>query len=368
MPRSKPPSSRRSPWSHRAALVVAALLLFGILGELVTRSLSVLDRVNGFPRHVYRWSGEAELPYELRANLDTHIRDVPVFTDENGMRIAGPRQPRPASSARRLLVFGDSVAFGYHLRFDQSLAAKLGPALRARTGQEHAVWNGGVPGYNTAYQVAWIRRHIEEVEPDLALLVFNLNDFDHGPVLGPGGVLTTDRSARESPWSPASVSEFYVLLRWLGRFVAGSVTNWLRPPPVAPPPPMSSGGQSFDPFDRYVSTLRKRSYAEPADPRQSALVSALADLRDELLRREVPLIVAVIPDGDQVGFAETDLTPQHRLHAICGDLDLACIDVLPAFEASAHTGPLFVDIMHPNAAGHSVATEAIADWIAENPR
>ena len=368
MPRSKPSSSRNVPWSHRAALVVAALLLFGVLGELATRSLGLLDRVNGFPRHVYRWSGEAELPYELRANLDTHIRNVPVFTDENGMRTAGPQRPPRTSSARRVLVFGDSVAFGYHLPFDQSLAAKLGPALRARTGHEHEVWNGGVPGYNTAYQAAWIRRHIDAINPHLAVLLFNLNDFDHGPVLGPGGVLTTDRNARASNWSPASVSEFYVLLRWLGRFLLGSVTSWLHPAPAAPPPPISSGGQSFDPFDRYVSALRKRSYAEPEDPRQTALVSALADLRDELVRREIPLVVAVIPDGDQVGFADADLTPQDRLHALCANLELACIDVLPAFEARAHTGPLFVDIMHPNAAGHSVATEAIADWIAENPQ
>ena len=89
--------------------------------------------------------------------------------------------------------------------------------METRSGKPHHVLNAGVEGYNTQNQLAWLRTYGLAFEPDAVVVVFNLNDYDYGPVMGPNGVLTTNRSERVSTWSLANLSDFYVLLRWLAK-------------------------------------------------------------------------------------------------------------------------------------------------------
>jgi lysophospholipase L1-like esterase len=55
-----------------------------------------------------------------------------------------------------------------------------------------------------------------------------------------------------------------------------------------------------------------------------------------------------------------DLTPQRKLVALCARYELECLDLYPVFAARAGDGPLFLDIMHPNAEGHRLIAEALA--------
>ncbi len=360
MPSSSPPTS----WLRRSSQVFAGLTLgfviFAGLGELLARSLNLVDRLNGFPRQLYAATESEELPYVLQRSLDTKARGRRVVIDENRMRVANEPRTYPPD-ARRILVLGDSVAFGYRLPFEATLGAQLERVLDERTGRSHRVLNGGVEGYNTRNQLAWLREHGLTQNPEAIVVAFNLNDYDYGPVMGPSGVLTTDRNQRVSTWSLANLSDFYVLLRWLAKMGM----QGLSAPPEAPtgdgPSAPDDTGQHFRKFDRFVSILRKRYYGEPTDERWERMVAALGGLRDEAAARGIPLLIAIIPDGDQIAVANPNMIPQQRLETVCQQERLNCLDLAPSFEAEAGEESLFIDIMHPNAEGHAIIARKLAD-------
>lgn len=356
-----PRSERRRAGNVGRILVLLALGfgIFFVLGEIAARSLNLVDRLNNFPRQLYEATDDEDLAYVLRPSLDTIARGERVVIDEHRMRVA-PDAPPADESARTILLLGDSVAFGYRLPFEDTLGHRLERELERRTGLPHRVRNGAVEGYNTANQLAWLRRYGLRHDPASLIVVFNLNDYDYGPVMGANGVLTTDRSERVSTWSLANLSDFYVLLRWLGKIGVQA----LAPAPSGAPPDVATGeGQRFDKFDRFVSILRKRYYDEPTDERWAQMVAALRGLRDEAHQQGIPLLIAILPDGDQVGVDAPDLTPQKRLAEVCEEERLDCLDLWPHFEAG--TGDLFLDIMHPNAKGHRIVAEALADRLTE---
>ncbi|MBM4267311.1 MAG: hypothetical protein FJ144_12000 [Deltaproteobacteria bacterium] len=348
------PRRRRGPLGRILVLVVLCLAVFLALGEVLTRTFDLVDRLNGFPRRLYAATDDEDLPYLLRPGVDTIARGVHVTINEHGMR-GPPLEPAPPGTAR-ILVLGDSVAFGYRLEWDATLTQRLAAELEQRTGEPHQVLNGGVEGYNTENQLAWLRRFGLPLDPDAIVVALNLNDYDYGPVMGPLGVLTLDRSQRVKADSIGNQSELYLLLRWLAlvgpQMLFGDAA------------PVETSKSGFNKFDEYVSVLRKRYYLEPNDERWPAMIESLRGLRDEAKARGIPLLVAILPDGDQVGVPKPDLTPQERLAEVCAQESLDCFDLLPAFRAEAGSGPLFLDIMHPNARGHAIVGRALSEPLA----
>lgn len=351
--------SRHAPLGRLLAAALLGLLLFWGMGEIVARSFDLVDRLNGFPRGLYVATDDERLPYLLRPNTDEIARGVRVSTNQHGMR--GPAfAAAPAPGVHRVLVLGDSVAFGFRLEHEDTFAVRLEAALEKRTGAAFEVLNAGVEGYNTENQLALLDRSGIELDPETVVVVFNLNDYDVGPVMGPMGVLTLDRSQRVSSWSLANLSEFYLLLRWLAAL--GWNTAFGAPAPATPPADPAS---PFDPLDRYVSALRKQFYQKPDQPRWTVLVESLRGMADRARAHGFRLLVVIVPDGDQIGVAAPDLNPQRRLLEVCRVAGLDCLDLQPDFAAAKDDGPLFLDIMHPNATGQALMAEAVADELVE---
>jgi lysophospholipase L1-like esterase len=343
-------------------LVALALAVFWILGEVVARSFNLVDRLNGFPRRLYVATDDPDLGYRLRPNVDTEARGVHVVTNQYGMR--GPSFSRkPAPGTHRVLALGDSVAFGYRLEEPDTFPVRLEEELEQRDGGSWEVLNGGVEGYNTRNELALLRSTLLDFAPETIVLVFNLNDYDYGPVMGPLGVLTLDQSQRVRSDSLSINSEFYLLLRWL---VVTQGKVWTGESPPTPSPPPAGAQQEFEPFDRYVSALRKQYYHHPNDERWPKMVEALREMADLCRANGIRLVVAIVPDGDQIGVAAPDLTPQQKMREVCGELRLDCLDLEPAF-AAAPKEPLFLDIMHPNAVGQRIMAREVAAHLLEHP-
>jgi hypothetical protein len=90
------------------------------------------------------------------------------------------------------------------------------------------------------------------------------------------------------------------------------------------------------------------------------MIDSLRGLGELARGHGIRLVIAIIPDGDQFGDPPPSLVPQQKLLAICRDAGLECIDLHPAF-AAAGGSDLFLDIMHPNAAGQKIIAQALAD-------
>ena len=325
-------------------------------GEVLSRAFHVADRLNGFPRRLFTPTDDPHLPYVLTPGIDISMRGMHVAVNEHGLR--GPATTeRPAPGVHRILALGDSVTFGEGLEVEAAFPALLEREFAARTGARYEVLNAGVEGYNAEAELAFLRERGLALEPETVVVGFNLNDYDYAPVLGPLGILTRDPAARVSTRSLANVSEFYFLLRWLattrGRPLGDARTAGFTPRP----------GERFSDLDRYVSALRKRYYAHPSDGRWQVMVDALRGLGETARAHRLRLVIAILPDGDQVGVPDPDLLPQRKVLAICAEAALDCLDLYPVFAAVAPHGELFFDIMHPNAAGHRLIARALAEHL-----
>jgi lysophospholipase L1-like esterase len=331
--------------------------IFCVAGEILSRAVNLPDRVNGFPRRLYVATDDPHLPYTLRPGLTTMLRGIPVHVNEFGLR--GPAVSAvPAPGVHRVLALGDSATFGERLPAEEAFPAVLERELTARSRERWEVLNAGVQGYNTEDELAFLRSRGLALRPETVVVGFNLNDFDWSPVIGPLGILSYDRNARVSRWSPANISEFYLALRWLvitrGRFLGADPTT---PATFTPTP-----GERFLAFDRAVSAYRKQYYARPTDGRWQVLVDSLYGLADTARANHLRLVVALIPDGDQFDDTAPPFVPQTKLLAICADAGLECLDLWSAF-AAVGGADLYFDIMHPNGPGQRVVAHALADQL-----
>jgi lysophospholipase L1-like esterase len=380
-PRDRNPRAPRSSRLRRAARLalrlVAVVAVVLVLGEIAVRLTGFVDRVNPFPRRLYESTGVADLPYRLRPGISLDVRGSRVDVNELGMR-ERPGIAVPADTGTmRILVLGDSVAFGWMQDVERAFPRQLEQRLNQgdTTGRRFEVLNAGVPGYNATAEAAWLREHGIALAPDTVVVAVNLNDFDRAPHLNALGILSTDDD-RTSPLSPASWSELYLALRWGLLLARGDPRLALAgaggAQPAAPPQPAAASADAppspapaWDPFDRYVSALRKRFYRAPTEPQWSEMKAAWSDIARRAREADAGVVFAIFPDGDQIGVADPDLEPQRRLLGLCAELELECIDLTPVFAAAAVRSDerLNSDIMHPSDAGHAVAADAVADYL-----
>src|SRR5262245_27674647 len=205
------PIARRrlpAPWRFTARALVA-LALAAVAGEALVRLTGALDRGPG-PRRLVAPGASAELPYRLRPGERLQVLGRDVRVSSLGLR--GPEVgSRPPAGVRRILVLGDSVAFGWGLDEAESFPARLAEALGSRSlGVE--VLNAGVPGYSIASEAALHRELAPALAPDAVVVAVSLNDFTPTPGLSPLGMLVSFDAAPAPGW--LAHSELLALLRW----------------------------------------------------------------------------------------------------------------------------------------------------------
>jgi hypothetical protein len=136
-----------------------------------------IEREAGRARSVALYRFDSLLGWALQPNAAAPF-DAPDFhsfvhVDARGQR-AIPIEP-PAQPARRVLVLGDSVAFGVGVDDGDTFAALLAAGHR-----ELAVEALGVPGYGTDQELLSLERELAArkiVEPTTAVITFYPNDL-----------------------------------------------------------------------------------------------------------------------------------------------------------------------------------------------
>ena len=126
----------------------------------------------------------------LAANYDGWFAGAPAHTNSLGFRDTRDYALAKPPGTFRIVVLGDSVTFGHGALYETSYPYLLEQRLREwRPDVKWEVWNLGVPGYNTAQELAYLNEVGGRYAPDLVIVGFFLNDFTgFAPVAQPGAI------------------------------------------------------------------------------------------------------------------------------------------------------------------------------------
>jgi hypothetical protein len=164
-------------------LLLFAILLCLVVAELVVRAIpspsDAVVRKEGRTKvrfNPYRPDGS--LSYAIRPDWETiqesEEYSVRVTTNSLGLRGASVPTQKPPG-AYRILVVGDSFAFGYGVEDWESFPARLETELRQRR-PDVEVLNAGVPGWSADTYLVYLRERGFALDPDLVILAISEND------------------------------------------------------------------------------------------------------------------------------------------------------------------------------------------------
>jgi lysophospholipase L1-like esterase len=321
--------------------MLVATLVFLLAGEALARVTGLLDRLNGYTHLLFAPGPDIDLPYLLRPNLNTSLSHVAIRTNAYGLR-GGEVQPRPPAGTRRILLLGDSVVFGQEIPEEQTVGAMLARAAANLGLGPTEVINAGVPGYDTVAEVRLLERVGLGLGPHAVVVGLSLNDHDVAPQYSPFGLLISKPLEQRQPaWTDRS--EFLALLRWVGRWLRGDLFVQLVAVNEAQPGPAASQARPRPPaVEAGIRDLRLAFYRNPVPAHWERLRGALVSLRTVCADHGVRPLVAIFPEAFQVETSSPDVTPQTKLLALCREVDVDCLDLLPSFRAAG--GELFLDV------------------------
>ena len=171
------------------------------------------------------WRGRADLDaWCAGPTLDLVAFEYAVRTDAQGYRT--PRSLDQASPHARILILGDSIAWGWGVAAEDTFAQHLQVAV----GERASVHGLGVPGYGTDQQLLLLERVAPALRPTHVVLAYTLNDAEGNAATEQYGLPKPALVARGGAWT------------WTNR-------------PVAEPWPDGWAG----PLDSWSLRLRSRS-------------------------------------------------------------------------------------------------------------
>jgi lysophospholipase L1-like esterase len=256
---------------------------------------------------------------------------------------------------RRVLLLGDSFAYGIGVADDETFAARL---ERLQPGLE--VINTGVNGYGTAQELLLLRDEGLALAPDVVLLAFFWNDvgnsynraFPHFRLEGER--LVWPEPMAVSPAAPSSERRRWLRHSYAYRFVSDRLKLAGFALKVALGLPQETT-DFVDPADR-----------EAAWRLEAAL---LREMRDLAAGSGARLAIAVIPDqvlvdaeASVVGLEPADYEVLARVQRIGAELGVPVIDLAPALRAEAERSGerlYYPKDRHLNARAHQVVARAL---------
>jgi lysophospholipase L1-like esterase len=283
--------------------------------------------------------------WKLKPNVPPTVwNQTLVSTNDDGLRHPGPIAVK-ATGRKRIVCLGDSVTFGFRVPFataEQPKPAREGQPyprvleerLRA-AGQDVDVVAMAVPGYSSHQGLAWARRDLNRLDPDLVVIAFGWNDASAMPA--------ADHEAM--PMGAAHAKARAFLLR---SQAALHIMKALRShDPVKGLPPTLVARV---PHERYVANVRG-IVGEAARVGAGSLVLGPVYRDDKTVPDEAARVAA--NRRALAAAMRADGTPY--------------IEVAVLTESGAPgNSELFVEHIHPNEAGHRHLAEALAEAIVSS--
>jgi lysophospholipase L1-like esterase len=345
-----------------AAIIYFIFLLILVAIELVTRAtlphISSLDLFVSTPQQRMQvanekqasiFEGDPLLLWRLKPNLKDTVWDFTVLsTNAEGIRTDYPTREKPEGTFR-IVCLGDSVTFGYRVpvvwpdrptEYDHSwlpFPALLEKELRAANlNRRIEVFPMAVPGYTSHQGLAWLRRDIDYLQPDMIITSFGWNDASLSDA--------PDREAIRTDWYP-------VTIRWLidHSQALAHATHWLR--------------------QRNSSTAKVDRKPLPRVSEQE-YIDNIRSIVDVAQRRRASVIVIAAPYRDIItnpGEAERMTRYRTALKTSVEKDHVPYLEVLELTEAAAPANDgFFGELIHPNHIGHRLLASELLKLMGKN--
>jgi len=368
--RSRIPRKRRLAY---AAIIYLSFLLLLAAIEIGTRlTMSHVSSLDLFvvasqqkaqvadEKHSGIFEGDPLLLWRLKPNLDNAVWDFTVLsTNSEHLRSeqsSRSLQPKPPGTIR-IVCLGDSVTFGYRVpvvwpdrptEYDPDwlpYPMLLEKHLRAANPRRNIeVITMAVPGYTSHQGLAWLRREIARLEPDLLTVSFGWNDASLSDV--------PDRDAIRTNW-------YAVGLRWLVDHsqAFAHATRWLRAREA-----LKQQAES-----RTRPQTRPRPAARVSQQEYLDNMLAIVDLARQ---RRAAVIIIAAPYRDHSSEApEADMMLQYRV-ALGSTMRQRGVPFLEIRELTEDAYPAnegwFGERIHPNHMGHRLIASELVKLLASN--
>jgi lysophospholipase L1-like esterase len=293
------------------------------------------------PGSTFTFDREAAIRHNLSPDYLDEWERITYRINSLGLRGPEAEQAKPPGTSR-IVVLGDSVAFGWGVEEEDCLVHQLQQDLeRLSTERRFQVWNAGVPGYATWQELQYLLERGRTFDPDLILIAFLFNDVDGNNEAAHNQPLGMGTAAKAF----TSLTGRSALLCWLREVALEFRLKKLQP---------CRGPNCWDETAALLDSLAQQG---------QKLGSALALVA-------FPMRLQVEP-GAEPGYYDRALgdNPQANyqdiIAALCAERDIVYLDLLPAFQQAMvdEQGTLFLDADHPNARGHHVAAEAVREFL-----
>jgi len=298
------------------------------------------------------FEGDPLLLWRLKPNLNHAIWDYTVLsTNAQHLRTERPDSPlQPKQTGTiRIVCLGDSVTFGYRvppvwpdkpndydpgwLPYPMLLEKEL---RSANPGRKIEVITLATPGYTSHQGLAWLRRDIETLNPDLLIVSFGWNDASFGDA--------PDREAIKTGWYDVGVRRLIDTSQAFAH-----ATRWLR----------SKQSVKIDTSFRPAPRVSQPEYIDN--------MLAIVQLAHE---RSAKTIVIATPYRDIVATAaEGELIPRYR-YALRLAMEQQRVPFLEILELTERAYPSnegwFGERIHPNHMGHRLMASELLKLMRSN--
>jgi lysophospholipase L1-like esterase len=354
---------KRAPLAGKIVLALLSTAVALCLAEIAVRVAGIGPVFHVVLHEVFELSANPALGYELRAGAT----DGDLAINSAGFRDRGFPLEKPERTFRIVLI-GDSVAYGYACEQTQTYAKQLERLLGEYAlpgAPEFEVLNLGVTGYNVGQIVERLRALGLGYEPDLILYGYTLNDPQE---------FSYEKETLEDLRDEAEKRFHAGLERSILRALSGSrlfllARHALATPAPSPEPelwgqvdPMLAAFGSGDRQGQYFRTLHSGGES------RRRLEDGLAEFAGVAQQAGTPAALALFPiffEEEPAGYPVRDV---HRLVERLGAAEgLSVVDLQPVFERarSLHGAALAHDPIHPSALGHRIVAAALLWWLVD---
>jgi lysophospholipase L1-like esterase len=201
--------ARLQAWTANlyALLLSTLLVLLAVEWGLRVFNPFGVEFFHVLPYHMQGMVDDPRLGYRHPVSVTYTLGANEVTLNAHGLRDDEVPYDKPVGE-KRILVLGDSVAFGWGVAQGETFSDRMEPLLAEQTGDRWQVINAGVNGYNTQQEATFLRIEGMRYSPDYVLLVYVSNDVD--PVFDPN-----ETTWRRYPSWPPSLPEAINRLRQL---------------------------------------------------------------------------------------------------------------------------------------------------------